>query len=557
MNNWLKYVTRSYEQIKTDLLARAGVEIPELTDHNDSNIYTKILSMWAGISEMLGYYIDNAAREVFLWSNRRYVSALKLAFNHDYSVHYKIAATADLSFIVSATTPSDITIPLGTIVTTEDGLKYETLEVGTIVAGESETLIPSAQYTTTKTGVSLGFSDGTENQIFTIPDNTVADKTVMIYLDNEFWVKQKTLGYSKPSDEHFTQSVTITEDVQKRQLPIILFGDNFNGKIPAAGTEIFTTYKTTEGLQGNRASNTITEITTPITVPTGLELICTNVNRASNGDDIESLNRLKYRIPRAIRTLQRAVTRQDFKDITEIVGGVAAGYVDFNCGKTVTIFVSPIGGGIASSDLLAKVTTALSAEDVRIVTTRLNVEAAGEVIIQLSINITALPQYQNTFVKSGIETNLTEFLSPENQEIFGTVFLSDVYEVIENTTGVANSEIIEMRGLPYARPIGTENPLNWVISVNGNVDNIDKWKVRIITGDKYQLFKNGSFIGNFDIGTQYVLGSITLTVNSDNYDVGNTWDFVTYPYFGTVNLEEPSVPISRLENITLNVNGGL
>ena len=557
MNNWLKYVTRSYQQIKEDLLSRAGVEIPELTDHNDSNIYTKILSMWAGIAEMLGYYIDNAAREVFLYSNRRYVSALKLAFNHDYSVHYKIAATADITFMLDVPAPSAVTIPLGTIITTEDGLKFETLEIGLIAVGEVEILVPSAQYNETKTAVLLGVSDGTENQTFTIPDNTVADKTVMIYLDNEFWLKQKTLGYSKINDEHFTQSVTITEDVQKRQLPIILFGDNFNGKIPATGTQIFTTYKTTEGLQGNRAANTITVISSPITLPTGVELSCTNVNRASNGDDIESLDRLKYRIPRAIRTLQRAVSRLDFKDISEIVGGVAAGYVDFNCGKTVTIYVAPIGGGISSSDLIEKVTTALSAEDVRIVTTRLNVEAAGEVIIQLNINVTALPQYQNTFVKDALETNLTNFLSPEKQEIYGTVFLSDVYEIIENTTGVANSEITEMRGLPYARPIGTENPLNWSITVNNDVDSIDRWKVRIITGNIYQLFKNGSFIGNFDIDTAYTLDTISLTVNTDNYDVGNTWDFVTYPYFGTVNLSEPSVPVSRLENLTLNVTGGL
>lgn len=557
MNNWLKYITRSYQQIKADILTRAGIELPELTDHTESNIYVRILSIWAGISEMLGYYIDNVAREAFIYSNRRYVSALKHAYNADYSVHYNIAATVDLDFTLATPATSLITIPLGTIVTTNEGLKYQTLFIAEILPGNTKVTVSAGQYNESKTNISLGFSDGTENQSFTIPDTKLADKSLMISISNEFWEKQKTLGYSIGTDKQFTQSVTITEDAQKRQLPVVIFGDNFNGLVPPAGSEIFANYKTTEGLSGNRAANTITNINSPITLPQGAEISVTNPNRASNGDNIESLNRLKYRVPRSIRTLQRAVTKEDFKDITEIVGGVAAGYVLFNCGKTVTVFVAPIGGGIASNDLLGKVSVALNAEDVRIITTRLNVEAAGEVILQLSINVTSLPQYQNTFVKTELENRLTDFLSPENQEIYGVVQLSDIYEVIENTTGVANSNITEMRALPYARPIGTENPLNWSVSVNQEVTDTVKWKLRIISGDMYQLFKNGSFIGNFEVGVSYTLSEITLIVNTDTYNVGDTWDFVTYPFYGTITLAEPSIPVSRIENINLNVTGGL
>lgn len=556
-NIWTNYITRSYEQIKDALLERAGIEIPELTDHNDSNIFTKLISMWSGLMEMLGYYVDNAARESLLISSRRYVSMLKHAFNADYSVHYNIAATADVLFKLNAVTTSDITIPLGTIVKTEDGLKFETLEEKTILTGEIEIIIPVAQYSGTVQNLSLGISDGSVNQTFVIPSDTVADKSVMISVNSAFWEKQKTLGFSKSTEQHFTQTVTIEEDGQRRQLPLIQFGDNFTGKIPPAGSEIFTTYKTTEGLKGNRAKNTITMLVTNIPLPSGVNLSITNLNRISNGDDIESLDRLRYRIPRAIRTLQRAVTKLDFKDITEIVGGVAAGYVDFNCGKKVTVYVSPIGGGIASNDLINKVTTALNAEDTRIVTTFVTVLPAGEVIIELKISITALPQYLNTFVSDGVKSNLIAFLSPEIQEIYGTVELSDIYEVIENTVGVANSNISIMRALPYARPYNTQTPLEWSITVNANNSNTNRWRIRIINGNKYQLFRDNSFIGNYDLDVVAITPEMTLTVTNNSYVLGDTWEFVTYPYFGTVELSEPSIPISRTENIILNVTGGL
>jgi len=52
-NPWVGYITRSYKQIKSELLNRLGIAVPEITDHSPSNIMVIILDMFSGIAEML------------------------------------------------------------------------------------------------------------------------------------------------------------------------------------------------------------------------------------------------------------------------------------------------------------------------------------------------------------------------------------------------------------------------------------------------------------------------------------------------------------------------
>jgi hypothetical protein len=46
-------------------------------------------------------------------------------------------------------------------------------------------------------------------------------------------------------------------------------------------------------------------------------------------------------------------------------------------------------------------------------------------------------------------------------------------------------------------------------------------------------------------------------VSAGGYAANNQWEFYTYPYFGTVELAEPSLPVSIAGDITINATGGL
>ena len=72
MNNpWTSYVTRSYSQIKASVNARLDTAVPELTDKSSSNLMQVLVDVRAGVGELLNYYVDTTARELYVPTARR------------------------------------------------------------------------------------------------------------------------------------------------------------------------------------------------------------------------------------------------------------------------------------------------------------------------------------------------------------------------------------------------------------------------------------------------------------------------------------------------------
>lgn len=546
-NKWIRYIDRTYLQIKQRVLTDMQVLVPEITDHTESNPYVNMLSIWAGIAEMLGYYIDSAARGAHLSTARLYWSGVKIANAYDYRIHSYLPSTAQVTFRLNGITPSDILIPLGTEVQNDDGVLYYTIADAIIEAGTSEIVTTVKQFTTAQE-IEIGISNGNPLQSFIIDDDVV-DGSVILKVDGVGWQSKPTLGYSLPTDEHFVQTVNINKQ------PIVRFGDGVNGAIPASGSVITVEYQRTEGARGNTGAYTITTLNSTIALPTGLELEVFNVERNSGGSDVESLEQLKRRIPKSIRTLMRAVTKQDFIDVAELKAGVAKAGVDFECGKPVNVYIVPDGGGIASQSLLDDTQQWL--DERRLITVGVNVQRAGEIRILLQISLRVLPQYTRTLVVNNVRQNLVDFLSYRYQEIGGEVQLSDIYEIIENTDGVKNSTVEVMRPRPYARPINNDVALNWTCTIqNGSVDTL-RWQIKMISETTFELFKGSSLIGTFSVGTYLSFPEIALQVDAGLYEVGYIWEFFTYPFYGTINITEPSLPVSLEEDIVITASGGL
>jgi len=131
-NQWVGYLNRSYQQIKSSLLTRLGETVPEVTDHSESNILVVIISMFSGVTEQLNYYIDNMAREAFISTARRFSSLVKLTRLIDYRIKAAVPASVDLLltlpdplvFVVPGAT--SFTIPAGTEFTATNGIVFIT-----------------------------------------------------------------------------------------------------------------------------------------------------------------------------------------------------------------------------------------------------------------------------------------------------------------------------------------------------------------------------------------------------------------------------------------------
>lgn len=547
-NTWIGYNDRDFYSSKSSILSKLKYQLPEMTDQTDSNPFIKLVDIFCGVLEQTNYYIDRRAREVFFVTLQRFSSALKIANSYDYRVRGTNPASTDLRFyLTSGAAPSVITIPIGTEVRTKDGIPFFTTQAATIGIGDIDVIVPVIQKVQV-TGVDIGVSDGTNFQRFELVENVV-DGSVVVVVGVDNYTPIETLSEAQSTDKVFVAGLNENAKMS------IEFGDDINGTLPPISQNITGSYYTSRGSAGNVAENTITEIISAISVPSGYTLQVTNVQRASGGVDSESTSDLKKRVPKSIRTNNRAITRQDFIDTAEIVNGVSKGAVNFDCGTTVSVYIVPVGGGAASTTLKRSVRNFF--EKRRPVTLEVEVLSAGDVRILYEIDMIVLPNYNRADTVQLATDNLIEYMSEENQDIGGTVRLGDVYQVLENTEGVSSTEVRIMTVLPFAIPRGSEPDLIWSRSILEGSVSTAKWLLKIINSTQYQLYRNNNFLGIFDLETEYNLGDLVLNVEPGGYSAGDRWTFTTYRYFGTVSIQDLSIPTSQAENITIVATGGI
>lgn len=546
-NTWVGYVHRTYQQIKDNVLTVMGVHLPEMTDHTESNPFIKFLSIWAGLTEHLNYYIDNTARELFLATARQYNSAIKTAQQFDYRVRGVKAATVDLTFSIAEAQATDIEIPRYTRVSTEDGIPFITTIQAYILAGTRHVTVGAIQAERFANEV-VGVSNGSPTQRFPLTEST-EDRSVSVVISGVSYTPVDSFSFSAPADTVFKTG--LNED----QVLEIIFGDGVKGYIPQSGSQIVVEYYESLGRAGNLAENTITTMAVPIITANG-EVSVTNVNRSAGGADIETLADLKKSIPLSIRTLNRAVTEQDYKDIAELQSGVAKAGISFKCGKTVDVYIVPTGGGVATQQLLDYVKDAYY-DETRMVTTAVRVLSAGELTLSLTADVRVLPAFNRTSVEAAVRQNLQNYFGSEDRKLSEGIEIGNIYEVIENTEGVDFSKVILITVLPFARILSGDNALDWTRVMNAGSTGVVRWRLRFSTAGEFDLQREDQYAGTYQLEQLVNKPEISFTLLDAGYAAGDSWEFYTYPYNDSFAVSEPSVAVLYDSAVTLNMTGGV
>lgn len=544
-NPWIGYFDRTYEQIKAKVLSKLPAE---LTDHTESSTPIKLVSVWSGIAEMLGYYIDNKGRETFIGTCRLYRSAVEHSRSNDFRIHSYLPSSAVLKLTLNIPTPTDFTIPVGTEFSTTDGLIFTSVEEVSILTGESTGEVPVKQQQAVSSTL-VGVSTGAIDQEFDLPIN-IADNTASVMVGATQFFLKETLAYSLPSDTHCVQSVG------KTQIPALIFGNNLNGIVPTFGESITIEYFSTSGAEGNIGAGLVTVLVTALALPVGVTTITvTNELATTGGAGIQTLESIQTNLPKQLRANDRAVTRQDYLDICNLKTGVAKTGLIHTCGSVIELYLVPEGGGLASPVLISD--TEAWMDERKIIGKKINIQSAGEVHIILGITMNVSPNYQKILVIAAVKQVLQDYLSFENQDVSGTVYLSDIYQVIEAVGGVLNSQIVTMKPTPYAKPYnGTAVALSWTPLLSSVGTGTIEWKIVMIGTNTFDLLKGSVYIGTFSTGVAIVQPELTFTVTG-SYTINDQWTFQTYNSYGTVNLNEPSVAVSYATDITINATGGL
>lgn len=565
-NKWLNPYQRSYQQIKAKLVeSLMGLKDPQgqklITDYSEGNILIIILSLFAAIAEVLHYYVDNMARETFLSTARRYDSVVKHGALVDYHARAAIAATVDVILSRSITGNSigaKLTIPQGTLFTDSSGNSW--LSARDVIWYSNVTtckvpIIQHERYTASAlNNMVIPTGDRVILNLGTLPNGKYYEQGSMsLQIGGETWVLVDTFAKSKPTDKHFMVSV------DEALNPYIMFGDGTFGKKPAAGAKITNVvFYLTNGTQGNVKSNTITSV--PSVISSSItDATVSNAYDAGGGSNYENFTMLKEHIPLSVKTLGVAITKEDFESLAMLVDGVNKAKADYECGRKLTIYISPDGGAVASSELINRVYNLLSQRAP--MTTWLKVKSAGKVQIILEMEVTGKKSYKTAEIQTQILTALYNAYSPEQAQIGGSVRLSDIYALIDNLSTVDYLHLTKF----YIKP--------WPTTIYGNKElNLGQFKLNKAKGSMtYYITFNSSTtftvrsVSNGYVTTGSVGSSIQIIDKANGFDfsldIQNNSYQSSYRYSITVSepnhdYEDPGFNLPVFENasqLTLTV----
>jgi hypothetical protein len=545
-NSWVGYLQRGYSDIKISLITGLRKRVPEMTDHSESNLMILLISMFGGITEQLNYYIDNMARESFLLSARRYSSVIRLVKLLDYRIKARIASAVDLTITFDTPLTAPYTIPIGSIFTSDNGIPFITTSATDALIGATNIVVPTLQKKALD-AYSLGITDGVGGQIIGLPGDYLDGSISLKIGTDTAWEYKETLGLSGPTDKHYTVFLDVSG------LLFVLFGDNFNGAIPVGASPILFYGFLTEGSAGNIQAGSITTAQSTLTPPSPTTIsTITNSFASAGGQFIESIDSIRVKAPLSIRTLDRAVTKQDYIDISKMAPGVSKSNLLFECGKSVEIFISPEGGGIAQTALLS--TTKNFIDQRKMVTTFVDVRPAGESIIKIKMTVTAKFRESAILTENDVRNSLLSAYSYLNSNVNKNIRQSDIYSIVDTLPRVDFLILDELTLLPYARPKGHTLQMIWERQINIGSVLTTNWKLEF-NGTTFNVFKEGVYIGNALLSVPYTDPSdiITFTINPTAYIVGQSWEFITEPYNKDVSTNDYSLPITNTAFLEITV----
>lgn len=442
----LDYTRRDFNTIKDALLSRASTVLPEWTDRDPSDFGMLFVDLWAYMGDVVHYYIDRAAGEAFIGTATQRESVLALANLLDYVPNGRTAAYADV-VIENASASETFTIQAGTLLLGSSFTCY-TVEDITIDPSSTNTVTVQEGYQVLKDA--LGTTNGLPSQRLTIPVPKIVTNSVRLFVREDNINDTEYRYVNSLSDALFGERVFTTYTDASNNTQVIL-GNNINGFIPPVNSSILVSYNVSSGADGNYGSNSVT----------GFKRTFTSALRISEsssfvgGVDEESIESLRTSVPIRTRSQNRAVTLDDFIDITLGVSGVykaSAVYASPSAAyASGSVTVYPVA---SQSDYLTSTAASIpvpAAIQTAVLDTLqpkallgVNVYVANKIDL-VPINITAKvhvnERYVTGWVISDVYNALSELFEFDKVSFGQRLSLSEVFRTIVDVDGVDYAEI--------------------------------------------------------------------------------------------------------------------
>jgi hypothetical protein len=436
----IDYTSRDFEGLKSSLLAHARDVFPEWQPASEGDLGVLLLEMLAYVGDITNYYVDQSKQEAYLPTATQRQSVLNIADMLGYLPHSGVPATATVT-LESSADASAIIVPAGSQLVTDlvDDLDaqivFETIADATVPAAGG-TVVVAVQEGETHFDVVLGSSDGQADQTFRLPHTNVYTDSLILKVDGEQWRFVPHLLDAEPQDKVFAIRIDAENSIWVR------LGDGINGAAPAIGTTLSATYRSGFGVEGNVGAAAITQYASAepanVFVSTDTEGLSLST-AATGGADPESTEQIRVNAPRSFRTVNRAITTQDFEDLAITVPGVVRARAIADFFTSVSVYILGPGGNAPNNALIVNTLNTLSDHSLAGTT----VSVAGPIFIPINVGATLQPlaveaysTFTNTSVKFAVEQTIRTLLSPTNLDFGIKLAASDFYSAIMSVPGV-------------------------------------------------------------------------------------------------------------------------
>lgn len=431
----VSYTNKDYESLRKELLAKVPQLTDRWTDFNSSDMGVVLLELFCGVGDMLAYYLDAQAAEAFLPTARQRQNVINLCKLISYRLDLPVPSSTTLRFSLATPVATDLIIPTGMacMARLEDGdVEFETV---------AEVIIPRGQFSV-EVGARQGVrktetftASGEPQQIIELAGQNIGQSSIRVHFQGHEWDEVRHFQESSAESRHFQ---TKTDGLGKTA---IHFGDGIRGAVPGDG-EIEVSYLETQGGTGNIGANLISELLTSVYQNgSQVSLTVTNPVPATGGCNQESLEHASKQAPAEVRSLWKAVTRDDYKALAEGFPGVAKAKVldANNCENIryyqVNLVMAPDGGGLPSPLLMDDLAQYL--ERRKVITVEINIFAPIYHSINIDAEIFAYQHEDLDVVRSRVEQTLSDFFAFERMAFGATVHFSDVMAILDGVRGVS------------------------------------------------------------------------------------------------------------------------
>ena len=456
------YTNQDFWSIKSRLINFINEKFSDdFNDFVESSLAIMLMENFAFIGDTLSFKIDQIANEIFIDTVTEIDNAFRLSKLVGFDPLPPIASKSMWTATTNKVLTEHLTIP--TPYTIESGTNEGAITIELFPADsddnpilDEDIVVPAGKTTISNIvgleGVTIEAffeGDGSIGQTVLIPNLPIIYQSVRVYVEGVQWDQVEYFTDSQPRRE-------FRLEYNPDYSAYVVFGNNRAGMIPSEGAEIKVVYRVGGGTRGNIVTGGVTaQGAIGIDVfPFGVAVEFTNYTKGEYGYNGDGIEEIRQKLPRYIRTQDRAVTGTDYKTLADQFASVYHGQVgkstavlrNYGCAANIIdlyILAKDGSDGLEEASNELKVDLQNELDEKKMFTDELCIRDGVIIEVDVSLDVTvarARRKYEEE-IRTRIVRRIDSFFALNNWEYGQDLKDTDIIKILSDVREVTNSDI--------------------------------------------------------------------------------------------------------------------